>query len=548
MPSSNEVGDGKYKILRRLAVGGMAELYLAEAASIHGFRKKVVIKRILPQIAKDANYVEMFLDEARLVARLNHPSIVQVFDIGQDVEGVFFTMEYIEGHDLADILSACYAQRRQLTLEEVLAIAAPLAEALHHAHELRDDDNQLVNLIHRDVSPSNVIVTNEGRVKLLDFGVAKSRSQMRATTGVTLKGKFGYMAPEQIHGLELDRRCDVFSYGVVLWELFVGRCLFPGGNSPAVLSRVTSTDAPRPSSVRADLPEALDEVCLRALARDRDYRYSTLRELLIDLDAFAKATATVTTPRTLSNLIGEIFDSARPEGAVPIPAPREGVAREGKLLLPLAAPDVLSSPGSQPVPGPQSHASVLPYSEPYSSHEASSDSHRGSGYTPPIRFAQRPRRDRPLWVVGSVLALGLGVGMALLVSGAEEGGAGEAVPPAGESISEAAASNSDLALVESDVPAESPADAPLEPPAAAVLATDAGAEQAAETRAAADAQPASSLPSSTDSAPSDEATTTKSKKRAEAKDKDQEKDKATPRDKKKSKIDAWDPNSPFAPE
>jgi serine/threonine-protein kinase len=320
MPS-HDVGGGKYKILRRLAVGGMAEIYLAEAGSIHGFKKKVVIKRMLPQYATEQIYVDMFLDEARLVARLNHPSIVQVFDIGEDADGVFFTMEYVEGHDLSDILGSCYRQKRQLSLAEVLAIAIPTAEGLHHAHELSDDSGESINLIHRDVSPSNVIVTNDGRLKLLDFGVAKSKSQSRETTGVSLKGKFGYMAPEQCEGLTIDRRSDIFSFGVVLWELFTGRRLFGGGNEPAVLMRIMTEDAPPPSTIRSDLPSELDTICMRALARNRDERYSTLQELLVDIDHFLNTSGTVVSARTLTAMLKEVFEEQRPTTAMPTPQP-----------------------------------------------------------------------------------------------------------------------------------------------------------------------------------------------------------------------------------
>lgn len=299
--------EGKYRILRRLAVGGMAEIYLAESAKMHGFKKKVVIKRILPQYADDPVYVDMFLDEARLVAQLNHPSIIQVFDIGEESDGVFFTMEYVEGRDLADILGTAYKKKQRLSLEEVLAIAVPTAEALHHAHELRDDNDEFVNLVHRDVSPSNVIVTNEGRIKLLDFGVAKSKTQLRATTGVSLKGKFGYMAPEQCQGLKLDRRSDIFSYGVLLWELFAGKRLFPGGNEPSVLMKIMDGNYPTLTSVRPDLPERLDDICSRALAVNRDERYPTLQVLLDDLDEFRKESGTVTTSRTLSTMLTSLF-------------------------------------------------------------------------------------------------------------------------------------------------------------------------------------------------------------------------------------------------
>ncbi len=299
----------------------MAEIFLAEAANIHGFRKKVVIKRMLPQYATEQVYIDMFLDEARLVARLNHPSVVQVFDIGEDDEGVFFTMEYVEGRDLSEILGTCYRADRQLGIEEVLAIAIPTAEALHHAHEARDDGGELINLIHRDVSPSNVIVTNAGRVKLLDFGVAKSKSQSRETTGVSLKGKFGYMAPEQCEGMTIDRRCDIYSFGVVLWELFTGKRLHGGGNEPQVLVKIMTEDPPPPSTKRADLPPELNAIVVKALSRNRENRFSTMQELLLAFDAFMTKSGTVVSSRTLSTMLQDVFAEERPTIAMAIPTP-----------------------------------------------------------------------------------------------------------------------------------------------------------------------------------------------------------------------------------
>ena len=307
---SDEVGlciAGKYNVLRRLAIGGMAEIFLAETSQIHGFRKKVVIKRILPHYANDSHYVDMFLDEARLMAHMTHPSIVQVFDIGEDDSGVFFTMEYVEGHDLAHLLGQCYKQKRNLSIDEVLSIAVPMAEALHHAHELRDENNELIRVVHRDVSPSNVLITREGRIKLLDFGIAKSEQQQRITTGVSLKGKFGYMAPEQCNGLELDRRADIFSYGVVLWELLTGRRLFAGGNAPYVLFKIINDDYALPQTLRPDVPKELSAICQRALEKDREKRYQSLQELLDDLHSFLKTSNTITTSDSLASLLETVF-------------------------------------------------------------------------------------------------------------------------------------------------------------------------------------------------------------------------------------------------
>lgn len=433
--------EGKYRILRRLAVGGMAEIYLAESAKMHGFKKKVVIKRILPQYADDPVYVDMFLDEARLVAQLNHPSIIQVFDIGEESDGVFFTMEYVEGRDLADILGTAYKKKQRLSLEEVLAIAVPTAEALHHAHELRDDNDEFVNLVHRDVSPSNVIVTNEGRIKLLDFGVAKSKTQLRATTGVSLKGKFGYMAPEQCQGLKLDRRSDIFSYGVLLWELFAGKRLFPGGNEPSVLMKIMDGNYPVLTSVRPDLPERLDDICSRALAANRDDRYPTLQDLLDDLDEFRKESGTVTTSRTLSTMITSLFGaptrsaseiSSAAKRNLPLqPSPRTNsdvltrdpsVNSDVELGAALKEPDdVQGSQIPSSTPGRWTPRAGLPLLDPASGESQNSHPPISAGVSAPTpeqenRSLTNPARKRGVLialgflVVAGVASLALGLG------------------------------------------------------------------------------------------------------------------------------------------
>ena len=210
---------GRYEILRPLARGGMAELFLARATGIQGFEKLVVVKRILPEMARDTDYVEMFLEEARLAAGLHHSNIVQVYDIGEDEAAPFFAMEYLHGEDVRTLLRAAALRRARVPVEHALSIAIGVAAGLHHAHEKRDPDGRPLGIVHRDVSPHNVAVTFDGGVKLLDFGVAKTRRRASATRHGTLKGKLGYMSPEQCRGDELDRRSDVFAVAILLWEL-----------------------------------------------------------------------------------------------------------------------------------------------------------------------------------------------------------------------------------------------------------------------------------------------------------------------------------------
>tara|TARA_R110002096_G_scaffold16898_12_gene58072 strand:+ start:3182 stop:4780 length:1599 start_codon:yes stop_codon:yes gene_type:complete len=532
MPTQ-ELGDGKYKIIRRLAVGGMAEIYLAEAANIHGFRKKVVIKRILPQYANQSGYVEMFLDEARLAARLNHASIVQVFDIGQDPEGVFFTMEYVEGRDLSEILGACYRINRLLKLEEVLAILIPSAEALHHAHELRDDTNQLCNLIHRDVSPSNILVTQEGRVKLLDFGVAKSNAQQRETTGVSLKGKFGYMSPEQVQGHALDRRADIFSFGVVLWELCTGRRLYPGGNDPSVLLKIINEQPGPPSAQRSDLAPQLDSICLRALSRDPNQRYGSMQELIHDLDDFAKENGIVTNSRTLSRLLDDVFSEYRATEA--IPAQSYALPLPSQQVVPVSVPVQQQQPyqGSEPYAAPGSQSFGLgggqqPYSNPSPS---ASMPYQMASYGD--ASSVHPAANRARWpiVLAGIALLTAGVA-AVLAFGSKSDGSPthNVVTPVDAPIV------TEPSTVPTVAPLPETADATPSPVEPGVIAPG-----VVEPEADASVKEPAAAPPRTD--------TRKNKARPKGSRNTSTNKRPKGNDKPKGgNDDAWDPNSPFAPE
>src|SRR5687767_5618617 len=245
---------GKYRVVRRLAVGGMAEIYLAEARGIEGFAKYVVLKRILPQYAQSETFVRLFLNEARVSATLDHPNIASVYDIGE-VDGVyFFTMEYLHGEDLGHILREMVARQTRLPLEHALTIGTGVAAGLHAAHEKRGPEGRPLGIVHRDVSPSNVVVTYDGGVKLCDFGVAKITSQSELTRTGTLKGKVSYMSPEQCNNESLDRRSDVFSLGILLYELTTLTRLFRGDSEAATLKMVLDANVPPPSTRVDDYP------------------------------------------------------------------------------------------------------------------------------------------------------------------------------------------------------------------------------------------------------------------------------------------------------
>jgi serine/threonine protein kinase len=276
---------GRYTLLRSLGAGGMAELFLARADGIEGFAKLVALKRILPHKATNERFVRMLLNEARLVAGLDHPNIAQVHDIGLEHGEYFFAMEYVHGQDLARVLHR--AARHRLHLENALHIAIGVCAGLHCAHIARDSTGRPLDIVHRDVSPSNVLVSYQGAVKLVDFGVAKAATLVSETREGVIKGKYGYMSPEQCLGDALDRRSDVFAVGILLWEMTVGRRLFMFKGELASLQRIVYADAPRPSSHDPDYPRQLEHIVMRALARDARQRYQSAEQLQLDLEQFA---------------------------------------------------------------------------------------------------------------------------------------------------------------------------------------------------------------------------------------------------------------------
>ena len=281
---------GKYEIRDLLAKGGMAEVYVAVLRGAAGFEKRVALKRILPNLENIGDFQQMFAREARLVARLAHDNVVQVHDFDR-VEGLGFyiTMELVDGCDLTTLWRGFLEDGRNLPFPLAIRIALEIAAALAHAHGLTDEHGRSLGLVHRDISPQNVLLSRDGAVKLTDFGIAKAYAAAAGEgtrTGV-LKGKFAYMSPEQTRGKPLDGRSDLFSLGVLLWELLCGRRLFREAEDLATLEAVRGREVPPPTSLNPEVPEALDAVVLRALARDRAERYQTAAELIADLEPLA---------------------------------------------------------------------------------------------------------------------------------------------------------------------------------------------------------------------------------------------------------------------
>jgi serine/threonine protein kinase len=281
---------GKYTLLRRMATGGMAEIFLALQRSVAGFEKLIVIKRILPAMNNDRGFIDMLLHEARVAATLSHPNIVQTIDVGQVDGNYFIALEHVHGEDLRSIVRQMKKKGvMQFPFEHAIAIILGMCAGLAYAHERRDLDGTPLSIVHRDVSPQNVIVGFAGDVKVVDFGVAKSGSQTaEQTKSGQLKGKVPYMSPEQARGEEVDWRSDIFAVGVMLFELTTGKRLFKGATEYETLKLIIEREYPRPSWVSTGYPAALEQIVMRALSKDRETRYQSAREMQADLEAFVR--------------------------------------------------------------------------------------------------------------------------------------------------------------------------------------------------------------------------------------------------------------------
>jgi hypothetical protein len=279
---------GKYRVIHRIAFGGMAEIYLALASGIQGFEKYVVLKRILPQFAANHELIRMFLQEARLAAILDHANIAQVHDIGEEGGVYFFTMEYLHGEDGRRIMKGLAERDQAMPLEHAVHILIDAAAGVHFAHEKKGPDGNSLGIVHRDLSPSNIVVTYAGGVKVVDFGVAKIAADPELSGRYSLKGKLAYMSPEQIAQGTVDRRSDVFSLGIVLYELTTRRRLFKAANEVETMKQVLDAKVAKPSDLVPGYPPELERIVMRALERSVERRYQTARELQFDLEAFAR--------------------------------------------------------------------------------------------------------------------------------------------------------------------------------------------------------------------------------------------------------------------
>ncbi|TQF16461.1 serine/threonine protein kinase [Myxococcus llanfairpwllgwyngyllgogerychwyrndrobwllllantysiliogogogochensis] len=309
---------GKYELVRKLATGGMAEVFLAKAAGPGGFEKTLVLKRILPHLAEDPSFVEMFLGEARLVAGLNHPNVVQIFDFGEAEGSYFLTMELIDGPNLRRWQRQAATRGQPLAPGICAKVVAQAAEGLAFAHEFADPTTgQPLGLIHRDVSPDNILVSRQGAVKVVDFGIAKVAGQKHRTQTGIVKGKVAYMPPEQVRADPLDRRVDVYALGVVLYELLTGRLPFDGPSELAMMQAIVSSEPVPVSRHRKDVPSALQAIITRALHKDREDRYADCRALHADLERFVLSLGEPVGAYQIAQAVGQVVE----ERLVPTPAP-----------------------------------------------------------------------------------------------------------------------------------------------------------------------------------------------------------------------------------
>ncbi len=298
---------GKYTLLNRIAVGGMAEVFLARQEGLEGFEKTICIKRIRPHLSSQPNFVQMFLNEAKLAAQLNHPNIVQIYDLGRVNDSYFIAMEYISGRDMSRIIPKAEKAGIPFPMIYALRIASNVCEGLYFAHTKGDAYGNPLNIVHRDITPENILVSFSGTVKIVDFGIAKANTQLEQTRAGEIKGKLSYMSPEQCMGHQLDARSDIFSFGSVIYEWVTGYKLFTGENEMAILKSIIDGKIYPPSYFKEDVPEAVERILMKALDKDKTKRYQSAWEMQFDIDTYLASSEFTPSNIHLSNFLKQIF-------------------------------------------------------------------------------------------------------------------------------------------------------------------------------------------------------------------------------------------------
>ncbi len=369
---------GRYEIVKTLARGALSDLLLARSTGMEGFQRYVAIKQLRAKAASDPACVESFVSEARLAAVLHHHNIVQVHDIGEEGGQPYFAMEYVHGVDLRTLLARLAKRNEQLPLQHVVSIVGSAAAALHHAHEQRAIDGEPLNIVHRDVTPGNILVGFDGNVKVVDFGIAKAAIKRIQTDAAVIKGQAPYMSPEQCAGKPIDRRSDVFALGIVLYELATVRRLFKGASEFLTMSAVCNAEVPRPSQYRRDIPPQLEAIMLKALSRDPNERFQTAGEMSLALDRIASTVGVGASTTALANYMRLQFGDqkepwlvareARPvddfDGEVTdvdFDGPASGLAPPpSESIQKMALPRAISASKDSPIAAARTHAITPP--------------------------------------------------------------------------------------------------------------------------------------------------------------------------------------------
>jgi serine/threonine protein kinase len=307
---------GPYRLLEKLAVGGMAEVFKGKRSGVEGFEKVVAVKKILPHLSDNKEFVDMFIDEAKMVVGLTHPNIVQIFDLGRIDKSYYIAMEYVHGRDLRSILRRTRERGALIPLPLCLRIAIMVSAALGYAHRKKDDRGRAMKIVHRDISPQNILISFEGDVKLTDFGIAKAATKASSTDRGALRGKLLYMSPEQAWGKAIDRRSDLFSLGIVLYEMVTDQKPFLAASEMSVLEMVRECRVVAPSSVNATVPQSLERVIMKALDRDPERRYQSAAEMIKDLERVQTGRPAPATAADLARYMEQLFD--RDERGAPV--------------------------------------------------------------------------------------------------------------------------------------------------------------------------------------------------------------------------------------
>jgi eukaryotic-like serine/threonine-protein kinase len=346
---------GRYEVLRPLATGGMATVYLGRVKAAGGFERLVAIKVMHPHIASETDFLTMFLDEARLAARIRHPNVVATHDVDQAPEGLFLVMDYVDGPPLHLIVKAAAKKRESVPLDVLLRIFCDVLEGLHAAHELTDESGHSLGLVHRDVSPHNVLVGKDGVARITDFGVAHAQARLTTTRGANLKGKVAYLSPEQVLVGRVDRRSDLFSAGVVLWEALTRRRLFKGETEGQTIAQIIAGARGTPAEIDPSIPAPISDACMRALQANLNDRYQTAIEFADALENAARAAGvSIARPRQVGAYLATL-DIPPPSLAIPGAPPGSSSLSQGSVsgdriasALAGLAPGMLGSQSSPP--------------------------------------------------------------------------------------------------------------------------------------------------------------------------------------------------------